>query len=82
MKLVRDIRLTPAEIAEAFCDLDDEGQAQVFIDVARLAQEWPKTNGGASFQWYLVGKHLKTCGCSTLEAQDMVVEIAEAIRDV
>ena len=75
MKLSLDFNLTPAQVAEAFCDLDDERQAQFFVEVARLAQEWPK----AHYQWSLVGNHLRDCECSTEAARDMVREIAEPL---
>jgi hypothetical protein len=38
-----DRKLTPAEIADAFCELDDEGQAQVFI-----ARDHPERRGRAT----------------------------------
>lgn len=82
-KLTFDRKLTPLEIAEAFCELDDEQQAQVFIDVARIASGWTAANGsyGAGWQWFTIGRHLKTCSCSTDEAREMVREIARAANE-
>ena len=77
MKLTLDRKLTPAEIAEAFCELDDERQAQVFIEIAALAQTWGTS---PSMQWSYIGKHLRDCACSTWEARDMVKEIAEVLE--
>lgn len=66
-------------LAEIFCGLDDEAQAQFFIEAAAVSAEWRTTGGlGADWQWYTVGRHLKTCSCSTEEARDMVREIARA----
>lgn len=77
MKLDVSIRLTPKQVAEAFCDLDDEAQAQVFIEVAAIAATWTSCTFP---QWLAVGKHLRTCECSTQEARDLVADIAEGAR--
>jgi hypothetical protein len=76
-------KLTPAEVAEAFCELNDEEQAQVFIDAARIAGAWPVGNGqlGPDWQWHKIGRHLRDCECSTIEARDMIASIAQAIED-
>jgi hypothetical protein len=79
VKLTVEVKLTPVEIAEAFCEMDDEAQAQFFVEAARIAETW--TGVGRCMQWFYVGKHLKTCACSTYEARDMVKEIAAAMED-
>ena len=76
MKVTAEVTLTPSVIAEAFCGLNDEGQAQVFIEVAKLAATW---DGRPGYQWWLVGRHLRNCECSTDEARDIVREIASAM---
>jgi hypothetical protein len=76
MKLTVERRLTPVEIAEAFCELDDEQQAQFFIEAARIAEGWPANP--RVMQWYSIGRHLATCSCSTWEAREMVRVIGEA----
>jgi len=76
MKLSRDVTLTPAELAEAFCELNDEKQADFFIEAAKIAAGW----NDSGMQWHFIGKHLRTCACSTYEARDMVVSIAAAIE--
>lgn len=69
MKLTHEIRLTPAQIAEALWELDDEQQADVFIELGRLTS----TEGHlASMQWLAVGRHLARCQCSTDAARDVV----------
>lgn len=73
MRLELKIRLTPAQVAEAFCEMDDEQQAQFFIECARIAAGWD----GQFRQWFYVGKHLRTCECSNDNALAMVAEIAE-----
>lgn len=79
MRLTVERKLTPLEIAEAFCELDDESQAQVFIEAARIAAGWGigRHSLGADWQWFSIGRHLRTCSCSTEEARDMVKAIAD-----
>lgn len=76
MKLTVDVALTPAQLAEAFCDMNDEDQAQFFIEVAALAEKWPDRSG---MQWILVGRHLRECGCSTDQARELVRTIVEGM---
>ena len=42
MKLTVDLTLTPAQLAEQFCDYDAEAQAQFFIEIARIMTSLPK----------------------------------------
>lgn len=77
MKLGIDIALTPAQVAEAFCDLNDEDQAQVFVEIAKIASAWP--GGVTGTQFFMVGRHLRDCECSTEEARDVVREIASGL---
>lgn len=79
MKREINIIATPAELAEAFCDMNDEQQAQFFIDVAEIGRSFRGL--GAGYQWWLVGKHLKTCACSTEDARDLILEIAKGIAE-
>lgn len=81
MKLEMDWQPSVEQLAEAFCELDDERQAQFFIECARIASAWPTKHGGASYQWYLVGKHLRTCTCSTEEARTMITDMAGGIGE-
>jgi hypothetical protein len=70
-----EVPVDPKGLAEMFCGMDDEKQAQFFIEAAAIASKWEH---GSGMQWYLVGRHLKNCGCSTIEARDMVQEIARS----
>ena len=63
------IRLDVETVAKWFSGLSDEQQADFFIEVAKLAQAWP---GHGNDQWWFVGRHLRTCSCSTDEAREMV----------
>jgi hypothetical protein len=66
-------------VAQWFCGLNDEAQADFFIAVARQAEgeHWPSDQGN---QWWLVGKHLVTCACGTDEARNMVIELNNGLR--
>jgi hypothetical protein len=74
-----DLKLTPETLAAAFCDMDDEQQAQFFIEAARIAETW--TSSSRHMQWFYVGRHLKTCTCSTEDARAMVRDIASACME-
>lgn len=67
-------------LAKLFASLTDDDQAQFFIEVAQVANEWPKTYGGPSYQWYLIGSHLRNCECSTEDAREMIRGIAEGVQ--
>jgi hypothetical protein len=64
-------------LAEAFCDLDDERQAEFFIEVAAIARQWPA--GGASMQFWRIGRHLATCPCATDDARELVHDLAAGV---
>ncbi len=75
-----EVEITPAELAEFFCALDDEQQAQFFVECDRIARSWVGTTAGHGHQWWLVGRHLATCTCSNDDARDMIRELAAGIR--
>lgn len=74
---------TPEALAERFCELDDDAQAQFFVHVARIAEAWfAQGFGTAPQQAFNIGKHLATCECSTHEARAFVRNIHDAMVDV
>jgi hypothetical protein len=75
--MTMDVPLTVELLAQAFCAMNDEQQAQFFIDCAKIACEW---HHHASQQWYLVGRHLRTCACSTPEAREMLEQIVAGMQ--
>jgi hypothetical protein len=78
MKLAIDVELTPAQVAEAFCSLNDERQAEFFIECARIASTW----GDPAFsQWRAVGRHLRDCTCSNDAARELVLDIASPLTE-
>lgn len=72
-----EVELSITVAAQWFSNLDDEAQADFFIKVAELSKPW-----GALWtqQYYLVGRHLATCQCSTDEARQLVESISEGLR--
>jgi hypothetical protein len=63
------IGLDMATVAAWFCELDDEAQADFFVEVAKRAESWAVNPDG---QWMRVGSHLRTCDCSTDEARELI----------
>lgn len=51
---------TPAELAVAFCDMDDREQAEFFVAVAAVGETW-EGGFGQWHQWSEVGQHLAEC---------------------
>lgn len=77
MKLEVRVSLTPRQVAEAFCEMDDEKQAQFFIEAAAIAATWT----GSDFpQWLFVGRHLRDCDCSNDDARALVQDIADGMK--
>lgn len=81
MKLTVEIPevFTAAQLAELFCQLNDEQQADFFIACAKYARE--KWDGPQSMQWFSVGAHLRTCACSTFEARQMVSDLHSGLAE-
>lgn len=71
----------PTALAELFCALDDDNQAQFFAEVARIMDTW---NGqpdsyGSSWQIHAIAEHMKTCTCAGGGAR-WVEELAECLQ--
>lgn len=73
MKYEFDLKLTPRQLAELFCDMDDDAQAQFFVECAAVMEEWPAH--ARLMQLHLVGEHLRDCKCSTDEGRELVRNI-------
>jgi hypothetical protein len=78
MKKTVEFSPTPYELAEAFCEMSDEEQAQFFVECAAIAEA---TWSGEISQTHAIGRHLAKCHCATPEARKFVLEIAEGIGD-
>jgi hypothetical protein len=77
-----DSMSSPEGLADEFCKLDDDAQAQFFVHVAKIMSAWPGTSlGVASYaQASFIGRHLATCECSTEQARDLIRNIATAME--
>jgi hypothetical protein len=64
--------------AEWFANLGDERQADFFVEVAEVSKKW-ECQGQWTEQYWLVGRHLRTCACSTDDARDLVRELAAGL---
>lgn len=73
MSVTVSVELSVEQIAAAFAELNDDEQARVIVEVARIAGSWTNTNLD---QWYAVGRHLRTCSCSSEDARELVRRIA------
>lgn len=64
-------------LAKCFAHLDDDSQAQFFVKVAAIAE---KDYGSPDTQWWYVGRHLRTCECSTEGGRDVIRTIYNAME--
>ncbi len=67
------------EIAKTFSRMNDDQQARFFNEVAAIMKDWP-TDGGMASQAYYIGRHLRTCECSTDEARIFIHDIYTAMK--
>jgi hypothetical protein len=70
VKLTLDVPLTPLNIAEAFAAMNDEEQAQFFVEVAAIMGRWGAD--ARDRQVHYIAGHLQTCACATDEVRVMV----------
>lgn len=69
----QEIEVDISMLADAFCGLDDDGQAQFFVEVAKRFNAWGA--GKADSQCWYIGGHLRNCECSTAEARELIESI-------
>ncbi len=65
--------------AEWFSGLSDEQQTDFFVEVARASTKW-QCQGRWQSQYWLVGRHLRDCKCSTDDARELVQELAAGLE--
>ena len=68
------IRLTVGQIAAAFASLDDEEQTKFFCEVAKIMSAWGP--GKLETQCFNLGRHLRTCPCTSWGAQQVMEAMA------
>ena len=74
MTLTGQVEVGPKELAQAFCDLNDEQQADFFEAVGGIADGWSGT-----MQFFMVGRHMKTCECVTQSGIRVIEEIHDGL---
>jgi len=76
VKVEAEVKVTPRLVAEMIAGLNDEQQAQVIIELAAIAEAWTGDGSdlftGWTYQFFLVGRHLAKCACSTDAARELV----------
>ena len=77
VKIQANVKLTPDQLAEAFCELTDDQMALFFEAVGGIAKTW---DHGGSMQWYNTGQHMKTCACVTFEGRNVIETIYEVMK--
>lgn len=65
-------------LAVEFCKMNDDQQAQFFMEVARIMDTWGA--GKRDQQAWYIGRHMATCQCSTEEGRELVRMIANTIE--
>ena len=65
-------------LAEIFSAMDDDKQAQFFVEVAKIMNGWGV--GKADNQAWYIGGHLRNCKCSTDEARELIRSLANGLE--
>lgn len=75
-----DVFLSVADIAEAFCQMDDDEQARFFVEVARIMEAYPGPAAGL-LQRGAIARHLSTCECATELAREWLRDITSSLEE-
>ena len=75
-----DLRLNAEDIADAFCQLDDDAQAQFFVHVAAIMRAWPEP-GGHHMQNLYIARHLRDCEFVTAGARGWLGDPVDSMRE-
>ncbi len=68
------MEFTVREIAELWCAMSDDGQAQFFEEAAKVMRAW-ESPGASAMQPLYIGHHLRDCGCISDDARELVADI-------
>ncbi len=78
----REIELTPADLGQAFIEMDSDSQTTFFVAAAKHASEnWDRNERALEAQGYEIGRHLRTCKCSSEAARNLVEMIAYGMEE-
>jgi hypothetical protein len=73
-----DVDSRSKAIAELFCAMTDDGQAQFFVHAAAAMAKWERP-GAADWQALAIGRHLRDCECSTEGGREFIRSIIYAM---
>lgn len=65
------VEVTVELLAQCFVHLDDDQMCKFFVEVHRLAEQFPNFDN----QWYYLGGHLRSCKCSNEGTREMLRNI-------
>lgn len=77
LELKSTVDVTVEILAQCFAALNDDEMCKFFVEVARIANEWPANPGN---QWYYLGGHLRNCECSNEQTRDMLRQIVHQME--
>lgn len=63
-----------------FASLSDEDQSQFFVQVFEATKNWPKGAWNHTQQWFLVGRHIAECECSSDGAREVLEALWEGYQ--
>ena len=70
MKIEVDIKITPQQLAELFCEMNDDEQTRFFGDVAHIMSGWKPHE--RELQIEFIGSHLVDCECGGAGARELI----------
>lgn len=78
-KMMVNAEITVEQLAQWFCGMSDDDQAQFFVMVAAGMDAYEGI--GRCMQLRYIGNHLRDCACSTESAREWISELAEIIKE-
>ncbi len=71
------------EIAQLWCKMGDDGQAQFFVEAAKIMKSWKGCMLGDPMvaQCLFIGEHLAECSCISEDARELVSVIYERMTE-
>lgn len=73
------VELTVEDIADVFCEMDDDQQSQFFVRVADHMANTKDYNG--TMQVAYIAHHLASCDCVTREAREWIETLCDSMRE-
>ena len=74
-------QMTPSQLGRIFIDLDSDQQTEFFVAAAEHAKStWTRGERDCESQGYEIGRHLRTCECSSELARNLVEHIAYGMQ--